>query len=389
MSPRFRRNCLLVGIAGLAACAAGAAANPAAFFRAYLVAYLFWLGIALGCMAIVLIHYLTGGAWGLVIRRVLESGTRTLPLLALAFLPLAFGLRELYEWARPEVVAADALLRHKSAYLNAPFFLVRAAIYLAAWIAVAAVLRRWSPEDAAPPRRLRVLAGPGLAVYGLTMTFAAIDWVMSLEPHWFSTVYGMMFATGQVLAGFAFVIAVTTLLARRAPLAGLVAPNHFTDLGNLLLAFVMLWAYLAFAQYLLIWAGNLPEEIPWYLRRQQGGWAAVAVALIGSSSWPRASSACATSISSGSSCRTSSRTGCRSTGWTWQRPSDSAASGSRPSAGSSIADRSFHSTTHCSARHSDMDTTEHRGHESSDANVRGVVWAGVALAVTALVVQVG
>ena len=280
MSPRFRRNCLLVGIAGLAACAAGAAANPAAFFRAYLVAYLFWLGIALGCMAIVLIHYLTGGAWGLVIRRVLESGTRTLPLLALAFLPLAFGLRELYEWARPEVVAADALLRHKSTYLNPPFFLVRAAIYLAAWIAVAAVLRRWSPEDAAPPRRLRVLAGPGLAVYGLTMTFAAIDWVMSLEPHWFSTVYGMMFATGQVLAGFAFVIAVTTLLARRAPLAGLVAPNHFTDLGNLLLAFVMLWAYLAFAQYLLIWAGNLPEEIPWYLRRQQGGWAAVAVALI-------------------------------------------------------------------------------------------------------------
>jgi len=280
MSARFRRNCLLVGIAGLVACAVGAVVSPSEFFRAYLVAYLFWLGIALGCMAIALIHYLTGGAWGLVIRRVLESGIYTLPLLALAFVPLAFGLRELYEWARPEAVAADALLQHKSVYLNVPFFLVRAAVYFVSWIGVAAVLRAWSPADAIPARRLRVVAGPGLALYGLTMTFAAIDWVMSLEPHWFSTIYGMMFATGQVLAGFAFVIAVASLLARRPPLADLVAPNHFKDLGNLLLAFVMLWAYLSFAQYLLIWAGNLPEEIPWYIRRQQGGWAAVAVVLI-------------------------------------------------------------------------------------------------------------
>jgi len=281
----IRRRCLLVGLTGLALCALGAFASPEQFFRSYLVAYLFWLGIALGCLPIVMLHHLTGGAWGLVIRRVLESGTRTLPLMALLFLPLVFGLQDLYAWARPGAVAAGALLRHQTAYLNVPFFLARAVVYFASWLAVAHYLNAWSlaPEawvDSPTARRLRQLSGPGLAIYGLTMTFASIDWAMSLEPHWFSTVYGMLFAAGQVLGAFAFAVAVTVLLARREPLSRAVSPAILQDLGNLLLAFVMLWAYLAFSQYLLTWAGNLPEEIPWYLHRLRGGWTPIAVAVI-------------------------------------------------------------------------------------------------------------
>lgn len=272
---------LVVGGVALALCALGALADPTQFFRSYLLAYLFWLGIGLGCLPIVMLHNLSGGAWGLVIRGALESALRTVPLLALLFVPLVFGLHELYAWARPEAVAADALLRHKSPYLNVPFFLVRAAVYFVAWIALAHYLNRWAiaqdlPADHPAARRLRRLSGPGLVAYGATMTFASIDWVMSLEPHWSSTMYGVLFTSGHVLAALAFAIAVTAVLLRHQA----VAPAHWQDLGNLLLAFVMLWAYFAFSQYLIIWSGNLPEEIPWYLHRLTHGWFVIAVSLV-------------------------------------------------------------------------------------------------------------
>jgi hypothetical protein len=224
-----------------------------------------------------MLHHLSGGAWGFVIRRALESGARTLLLMALLFIPLLFGLPELYLWARPEVVAGDALLQHKSPYLNAPFFITRTAVYFLVWIVLAALVTRWSLQQdrtASPSltRRLQLLSGPGLVLYALTMTFASIDWAMSLEPHWFSTIYGVMFIVGQVLSALALMIPVAGWLAAYEPLAQVVSPTPFHDLGNLLLAFVMLWAYMAFSQYLIIWSGNLPEEIPWYLHRMQGGW---------------------------------------------------------------------------------------------------------------------
>jgi hypothetical protein len=258
--------------------------DRAQFFRSYLLGYLFWLGIALGCLPLTALHNLSGGAWGLVIRRALESGLRTLPLLALLFLPLLLGLGHLYVWARPEAVAADEVLRHKSAYLNVPFFLVRAVLYFGIWIAVARGLVAWAigndvPPEAPAARRLRRLSGPSLALYGATMTFASVDWAMSLEPHWSSTMYGVIFTGGQILAALAFVIAVTVALAERREVEA-VAPGHWQDLGNLLLAFVMLWAYFGFSQYLIIWSGNLPEEIPWYLHRITHGWFAVAIALV-------------------------------------------------------------------------------------------------------------
>ena len=289
---RIRNQALAVVGVALGICLAGYFLSPhdqaeayiEQFLRSYLLAYLFWTGIALGSLAILLLHHLVGGEWGFVIRRALESGTRTLPLMALLFLPVLFGIQDVYIWARPEVVAADEMLQHKSHYLNSPFFLFRAAVYFAIWIGIAYFLNRWSAEqdrtaDPSFARRLQLLSGPGLLLYGLTVTFAFVDWVMSLEPHWYSTVYGVMFMVGQALGGLAFVIAVTALLAKRKPLSEVIAPRHFHDLGNLLLAFVMLWAYIAFSQYLIIWSGNLPEEISWYLSRSSGGWQWVALAL--------------------------------------------------------------------------------------------------------------
>ncbi len=282
---QFERRAFAVGILGLAFCCLGAFFSPDQFFRSYLLAYLFWIGITLGCMAIVMLHHLSGGAWGLVIRRLLESATRTLPLMILLFLPLLFGLPRLYEWARPAEVAADKILQHKSLYLNVNFFLARAVVYFSAWAGLVHFLNKWSLEQdrTAHPelsRRLELLSGPGLVVYGATMTFASIDWVMSLEAHWFSTIYGLSFMAGQVLSAFAFAIAAASVLSARKPLSEAITPSHFHDLGKLLLAFVMIWAYLAFSQYLITYAGNLPEEVPYYLRRQQGVWQVVNLTLI-------------------------------------------------------------------------------------------------------------
>lgn len=281
---RWALPALVVGLVGLTLSALGWAADPARFFRAYLMAYAFWVGIPLGCLALALLQFLSGGVWGLVLRRVAESGASTLPLMLVLFVPLLFGLPALYPWARPEVVAADATLQQKALYLNAPFFVLRATFYFVSWLALAFLLARWSAEqdrtgDPRLLRKLQNLAAGGLILLGLTVSFAAIDWLMSLEPSWYSTAYPPMVATGALLSALAFTTAVAILLARRAPLAAVVSPQVLNDLGSLLLAFLMLWTYIAYFQYLLVWAGNLSEEIPWYLRRLDGAWQAVAFAV--------------------------------------------------------------------------------------------------------------
>ncbi|HSF33441.1 MAG TPA: hypothetical protein VLK82_23590 [Candidatus Tectomicrobia bacterium] len=282
---QVQRRALVVGAAGVVLCGVGVFFNPVQFFRSYLLAYLFWLGIPLGCLAILMLHHLVGGAWGALIRRVLEAGTRTLPLLVFLFVPLLFGVHELYLWARPEVVANDLLLQRKSSYLNIPFFMLRSALYFVVWLAVSYLLNKWSlrqDRTGADPfeRRMRLLSGPGLVLYVVTATFAYVDWMMSLEPHWFSTIYGILAIVGQLLATLAFAVVVTALLVDAPPLSDLMSPGHVHDLGNLLLAFVMVWAYMAISQFLIIWSGNLPEEITWYLHRTQGGWEWVGLALI-------------------------------------------------------------------------------------------------------------
>ncbi len=281
---RMQRTALVIGLAATAVCGLGAYADQDQVLHSYLLAFLYWMGIALGCTAVLMLHHLVGGGWGVIIRRFLESAARTLPLMALFVLPILFGTARLYEWAGP-AAESDALLKSKSAYLNVPAFRGRTLLYFAVWLALAYFLNRWSREQdqsGAPAilRRLRVLSAPGLILYGLTVSFAAVDWVMSLEPHWFSTIYGMLFMAGQGLAAFAFAIAMTMLMFNEPPLSELLTKTRLRDLGNLTLAFVMLWAYLAFSQFLIIWSGNLPEEISWYRTRLRGGWAVVAVFLL-------------------------------------------------------------------------------------------------------------
>jgi len=274
---RFRIRCLVVGGIAMALLFAGAAISPPEFFHAYLTAYLFWIGIALGSLALLMLHHLVGGRWGFVIQRLLESATRTLPLLLALFVPLLFGLQELYLWARPEAVAAQEILKHRQPYLNMPFFMVRVVVYFAVWIGLATLLCKWSLEQdrtGAPEltRRLQRLSAPGLILYALTMTFASFDWVMTLGPQWHSTLFGVVFMVGQGLAALCFAVLMAARLADREPLTSAMSPSRFHDLGNLILAFVMLWAYMAFSQYLIIWSGNLPDEIPWYLHRMKGRW---------------------------------------------------------------------------------------------------------------------
>lgn len=281
---RLRRAALVVGGLGLLLTLIGAVLDPAQFFHSYLVAYLYWLGLGLGCLGIVMVYHLTGGGWGVSVRRLLEAGTATLPVMAVLFLPLAFGLHHIYEWTHTSEVMADPILREKVAYLNVPFFLVRAVVYFLAWLALAHLLYRWSglQDRTGDPRlvdRMRKLSGGGIVLFGFLVTFAAFDWVMSLDPHWFSTIFGLLFLAGQGLGALAFVIAVAFLLSGREPFGRVLVPTVLNDLGNLLLAFVMIWAYLSFSQLLIIWSGNLPEEIPWYLHRISGGWQFVAVAL--------------------------------------------------------------------------------------------------------------
>jgi len=282
---RLQKSALAVGVAALALCAAGAFQSPTQFFRSYLFAFVFWVGVTLGCSAILMLHHLVGGRWGFPLRRCLESGTRTFYLMAVLALPLLFGLRLLYSWADPEKVKLDALLQYKAPYLNVPFFIARTVVYFLVWIAMAHFLNKWSLEqdqtaDRDLTRRLQSLSGPGLVIFGLTVTYASVDWVMSLEPKWFSTIYGMIFMVTEGLAAMSLVTIAAILLSSYEPISGLVSKRVLNDHGNLLLTFTMLWAYLSFSQYLIIWSGNVQDEISWYVSRASGGWARVALALV-------------------------------------------------------------------------------------------------------------
>jgi hypothetical protein len=280
---RLIRNALIAGLVGLAIWLGAVIVGPGPALRSYLVSYLFWIALGAGSLSITMLHHLTGGAWGLLIRRPMEAAAMTLPLLALFFLPIALGVSELYPWARTSGHIPH--LGDKRAYLNVPFFLIRACVYFALWSALAWIIGPGSraqdrTEDQAISNRLKTISGPGLALLFLTGTFMAIDWGMSLEPDWASTMYPPMIIVGQGLETFAMMIAVSVWLSKREPFSRIATPGRFQDLGNLLLTFVMLWAYLAFSQFLIIWSGNLREEIPWYMRRMHGGWEWIALILV-------------------------------------------------------------------------------------------------------------
>ena len=281
---RWRNTFLLAGVALFVLSIIGAFFNPQQFFRSYLMGYLFWIGLALGAMALVMVQYLTGGAWGVVSRRPLESAMRTLPVLALLFVPVLAGIPQLYGWAHSNVVAADAALRHRHVYMSVPWFVVRTVIYFLVWLLFAAILTKWSDDEDAHGSHLRKLAAisaPGLIVYVFTMTFASVDWAESLVNNWSSTIWGFLFVVGQGLTAMGFVIVVLAFLMHRAPMSAVVTARHFHDLGKLLFMFVMLWGYLAFSQLLIVWTGDLSDEIPWYLPAFKTSWGWIGVALIG------------------------------------------------------------------------------------------------------------
>ena len=280
----LRRTALVAAAVGALAALAGALLDPTQFFRSYLMAWVYWAALGLGCLGLLMVYHLTGGGWGVAVRRLLEAGIGTLPAAALLFVPLLFGLGAIYVWTDTAAVMADHVLSQKAAYLNVPFFIARAALYFLVWLTLAHFLDRWSrrQEETADPRhaeRMKRLSGGGLVIYALAMTFAAFDWIMSLEPHWFSTIFGMIFIVDSALGALAFVLVISYLLARGGAFGRVLAPSILNDLGNLLLAFVMVYAYVSFSQLLIIWSANLPEEIPWYLHRIEGGWNLVSVAL--------------------------------------------------------------------------------------------------------------
>lgn len=283
---RVQQVALVVGIAFLVLLLVGAFLDRAQFFHSYLIGIVFWAGVALGSLALLMLQHLTGGGWGLVIRRVLEASSRTIPVVLILFVPVVLGMSHLYPWMHQEEMAKSAALVSKAAhYLNRDFFIARASIYFLIWLLLTYFLNDWSREqDRTAERRftkrMKTLSGPGLVLFVITTTFASIDWVMSLDPEWSSTMFGFLFVASWALSAMAFVIATLALLANRKPLAGVVAPSHFHDLGKLLLALVMLWAYFAFSQFLIIWSGNLPEETTWYLNRTRGGWGGIALAVI-------------------------------------------------------------------------------------------------------------
>lgn len=284
---RAQKIALVAGLAGVALVVLFALLPHAQgqFFRSYLYAFVFWLMVPMGCMAILMLHHLTGGWWGYPIRRLLEAGSRTFALMAVLFVPLFFGLSTLYPWANPMVVSADPILQRKKWYMTTGMFTARTVIYFAVWLLIAVLLNRWSREQDRTgnpqlTKRMGSFSGPGLILWGLALTWAVVDWVMSIESHWFSTIYGMLFMVIAALTAMCFVLFVLRMLSDEEPLKDCVPPKDYNDLGNLMLTFVMLWAYLSFSQFLIIWAGNLKDEVPWYITRAFGGWAAIAAVLM-------------------------------------------------------------------------------------------------------------
>lgn len=276
MSRRFEIGAFAIGLAGLAVCLAGPWGGPTRVYSSYLFAYVFWIGLTLGCLAVMMLHQLVGGRWGVVTRPFLRAGARTMPVMILLFVPVLIGLSSLYPWARSDGPPIPDGARQ---FLHRPGFLLRTSVYFAAWLALAFWVPRWSLRleagpDARLAHRLRVLCGWGLVAYGVTVFFSSVDWILSLEPGWTSTGYGMIAMAGHGVSALAAATALSGVFFRRP------AAVPFHDLGNLLLAFVMLWAYVSFSQYLVIWFGDLPRETSWYLHRTSPGWDKVAIGLI-------------------------------------------------------------------------------------------------------------
>lgn len=270
----WQMRSLIVGVIGAIVLAATGFVWHDVFMRGYLVGFMLWLGLSLGCLALLMLQYVSGGLWGLVSRRVLEAAAKGFPLMAVFFLPIAFAAPHFYPWVSKQ-----------TGWLNFPWFYIRAVIYFVVWTTLAYTLSSWSTQyDEGPAPSLSVkmqsLSAPGLVIYTLSITFAAVDWVMSLSPGWTSTIYGLLYLAGQGLSAFAFVLIILWLVTKHEPYKTIITKTQVHDIGKLMMAFTLLWAYFSYSQFIIIWSGNLPEEITWYLHRIRGAWAPIALFIV-------------------------------------------------------------------------------------------------------------
>lgn len=286
-----RLRTVALGVGGIASIiwAVGAYFNTEQALLSWLLGFIFWAGIGIGCLGVLMLQYLTGGAWGVVIRRTVEAGSRTLPIIILMFVPIAIGVitHNFYEWTH--MAPDDPMIAKRGIYLTPWFWVVRSVIYFALFGVMVHLLNKWSAKQDLTTtvedsrlllERASRFSGPTMVIYALVVTFAAVDWMMTLDPHWFSTMWGLLFVAGWALSCFCFVVAILAYFSDKAPMDEVIGKRHFHDLGKLMLALVMVWAYFNFSQFLIIWAGNLPEETTWYLARMKGGWGYIGVALI-------------------------------------------------------------------------------------------------------------
>lgn len=284
---RFRTIALGIGGIGFLVWAVGCYFDPEKALRGWLLGFIFWGGIGIGGLGVLLLQYLTGGAWGVVIGRTVEAASRTLPLIALLFIPLAVGVTSLYEWTH--LPPDDYTVMHRGAFQTPFWWIVRSAIYFALLLIMMHLLNKWGAEqdksdnyeDAAKwLGKATAFSGPTMVIYALVVTFAVVDWVMSLDPHWFSTIWGLLFVVGWALSCFCFSVIILSYLSDKAPMSRILGKRHFHDIGKLMLALVMVWAYFNFSQFLIIWSGNIPEETGWFLTRMKDTWLYIGAALI-------------------------------------------------------------------------------------------------------------
>src|ERR1700689_640651 len=287
---KISQRSLVIGVVFAVIAFVLALRQPDEFYRAYLLGFMCWLGVALGSMAILMIRHLTGGGWGTVIRRILGAAMRTLPLLFLLFISVFFGIHKLYIWAQPLGNIQDKHLREHleqitQTYLTVNGLIIPALFYFPVWNVLSFLLSKWSMQTDSPNApdnsgRFKAVSGPGLILYGFTISFAAIDWIMSLDPSWISTIFGLIILIGEVLSAMCFAVVVERILFNYKPMSEMLKPDFVHDHGKWMLAFIMVWAYFNFSQWLIIWAGNLPAEITFYLRRLNGGWGYIGLILV-------------------------------------------------------------------------------------------------------------
>jgi len=277
-------NLFILGGAALLLTVIGYFFDSRQFFFSYLVAWVFWVTLGLGALFFVMLNHLTGAVWGIVLRRINETIMKTLPYMAVFFIPIIFGMHDLYYWSHAEA-ANDPILVKKLGFLNVPFFVIRTLVYFTAWYLVARKLYKTSLEQDKKPlaeqiKTMRRTSGPGMVVFALTASFAGFDWLMSLDPHWYSTIYGLYVFSGGLLSLLSFLTVFSLYLRGKNVLQETITVEHYHDLAKLMFSFTIFWGYMAFSQYFLIWYANIPEETIFYMHRWEGSWKIFSLTLV-------------------------------------------------------------------------------------------------------------